>query len=44
MGENFLLSKKISEGQQIRHNGAILVISAILKNVMASAAEAELGE
>ena len=43
VGGNFFLSNKISEGQQIRHNGAILVIAAILKNVMASAAEAELG-
>ena len=40
---HFFLSKKISEGQQIRHNGAILVISAILKNVMASAEDAEPG-
>ena len=43
VGEHFFLSKKISEGQQIRHNGAILVISAILSNVMASAAEEEPG-
>ena len=43
VGGYFFLSKKISEGQQIRHNGAILVIAAILKNVMAYAAEAELG-
>ena len=44
VGGHFLTSNKISEGQQIHHNGAILVISAILKNIMASAAEAELGE
>ena len=43
VGGNFFLSNKISEGQQIRNNGAILVIVAILKNVMASAAESELG-
>ena len=43
MGGHFFLSKKISEGQYIRHNGVILVIAAILKNVMASSAEEELG-
>ena len=43
VGGHFFLSKKISEGQQIRHNGAILVIASILKNVMASAVEADLG-
>ena len=43
MGGNFFLSKKIPEGQQIRHNGTILEIAAILKNVMASVSEAELG-
>ena len=43
VGGHFFLSKKIAEGQQIRHNGAILVIAAILKNVMASSAEAEPG-
>ena len=43
VGGHFFLSKKISEGQYIRHNGVILVIAAILKNVMAYAAEAELG-
>ena len=43
MGGNFLLINKISEGQQIHQNGAILVISAILKNVMVSTGEAEPG-
>ena len=43
VGGHFLLSNKISEGQQIRHNGDILVIAAILKNVMASSVEVELG-
>ena len=43
VGGHFFLSKKISEGQYIRHNGVILVIAAILKNVMASSAEEELG-
>ena len=43
VGGHFFLSKKISEGQQISHNGAILVIASILKNLMASAVEADLG-
>ena len=43
VGGHFFLSNKISEGQQIRHSGAILVIAAILKNVMESALKSELG-
>ena len=43
VGGHFFLRNKISEGKQIRHNGAILLIAATLKNVMASAAEVELG-
>ena len=43
VGGHFFLSNKISEGQQIRHNGDILVIAAILKNVIVSAEEAYLG-
>ena len=43
VGQQFFLSNKISEGQQILHNGYILVISAILKNVMESVAEVQLG-
>ena len=44
VGGHFFLINKILEGKQIRHNGAILEIAAILKNVMASAAVEELGE
>ena len=40
---HFLLSNKISQGQQICHNWAILVIVSILNNVISSAAEAEIG-
>ena len=43
VGGHFFFSKKIPEGKHIRYNGTILVISKILNNVMASAAEAELG-
>ena len=35
VGGHFFLSNEISSGQQIHHNGAILVITAILKKVMA---------
>ena len=43
VGGGFFLSDKFNPTSQTKHNGAILVVSAILKNVMASAAEAELG-
>ena len=39
----FFLSDKCNQTSQTKYNGAILVVSAILKNVMASAVEAELG-
>ena len=43
VGGHFLLSDKLNPTSQTKHNGAILVVSSILKNVIASAAEAELG-
>ena len=43
LGGHFLLSDKFNPTSQTKHNGAILVVAAILKNVMASAEEAELG-
>ena len=43
VGRHFLLSNKISQGQKICHNWAILVIVSILNNVISSAAEAEIG-
>ena len=39
---HFFLNEKINPMAQTKHNGAVLVVTAILKNVMASAAEAEL--
>ena len=43
VGGNFFLSKKIDPNSRTKHSGAVLVVVAILKDVMASAAEAELG-
>ena len=43
VGGHFFPSNKISYGKHIHHNRAILVILTILKNIMASAEEAELG-
>ena len=43
VGGHFFLSEKFNPTLQTKHNGKILVVAAILKNVMASAAEAELG-
>ena len=40
---HFFLSEKFNPTSQTKHNGEILVVVAILKNVMASASEAELG-
>ena len=39
VGGHFFLSEKFKPTEQTKHNGAILVVAAILKNVMASAAE-----
>ena len=40
---HFFLSENFNPTSQTKHNGAILVVAAILKNVMDSAAEAKLG-
>ena len=40
VGGHFILSEKCNPTSQTKHNGAVLVVGAILKNVMASAAEA----
>ena len=42
VGRHFFLSDKYNPTSQNKHNGAVLVVAAILKNVMASTAEAEL--
>ena len=42
-GGQLFLSDKFNPTSQTKHNGAVLVVAAILKNVMASAAEAEWG-
>ena len=44
MGGNFFLSDKFNPTSQTKHNGAVLVVVTILKNLMAYAAEAELGD
>ena len=43
VGGHLLLSENFNPTLQTKHNGEILVVAAILKNMMASAAEAELG-
>ena len=43
VGGNLSLSEKFNPTPQTTHNGAMLVVAAILKNVTDSAAEAELG-
>ena len=43
VGGHFFLSDKFNPKSQTKNKGAVLVVAAILKNVMASAAEAELG-
>ena len=43
VGGHLFLSDKFNPKSQTKHNGAVLVVASILKNVMASAAEAELG-
>ena len=43
VGGHFFISDKFDPTSHTKHNGAVLVIPAILKHVMASAAEAELG-
>ena len=43
MGGHFFLSDIFDLTLRTKHNGEVLVLSAILKHVMASAAEAELG-
>ena len=43
LGGNFFLSEKFDPNSRTKHSGAVLVVLAILKDVMASAAEAELG-
>ena len=40
---HFFLSEKFNPTSQTKHNVAVLVVAAFLKNVMASPAEAELG-
>ena len=43
VGGHFFFSDKFNPTSQTKHNGAILVVVAILKNVMASVVEAESG-
>ena len=43
LGGHLFLSDKFNPTSQTKHNGAILVVAAILKILMDSAAEAELG-
>ena len=43
MGRHFFLNDKFDPTSRTKHNGAVLVVAAILKHVMASTAEAELG-
>ena len=43
VGGHFFISDKFNPTSQTKHTVAVLVVEAILKNVMASAAEAELG-
>ena len=43
VGGYFFLSDHFDPSSPTKHNGAVLVVAAILKNVMASAIEAELG-
>ena len=43
VGGQLFLSDKFNPKSQTKHNGAVLVVAAILKNVMASTEEAELG-
>ena len=40
---HFFLSNHFDTSSPTKHNGSLLVVAAILKNVVASAAEAELG-
>ena len=43
VGGQFFLSDNFYTNSRTKHNVAVLVVAAILKHVMASAAEAELG-
>ena len=43
VGGHFFLSKNFNPTSQTKHNEAILVVAAILKDVLASAAQEELG-
>ena len=43
VGGHFFLSENFDPSSPIKHNGGVLVVAAILKNVVAYTAEAELG-
>ena len=43
MGVHFFLSDKFNRTSRTKHNGAVLLVASIFKNMITSAAEAELG-